>query len=145
MNTKPPIATLTPASCAEWRGPGCWPRPVWLASKPPARMALRRCSTRWRNCACPPTWRRPWPPGPRPPAADFFAHLSRTDRRNLLQWLVLARRPDTRQRRLTASADLAARQQRPTQFDPRRRPAPGPRDGYPARRAGRASTYPGGQ
>ena len=58
-----------------------------------------------------------------PPAAGFFATLSRTDRRNLLQWLVLARRPDTRQRRIAAIAELAARQQKPTQFNGRRRVA----------------------
>jgi len=58
-----------------------------------------------------------------PPAAAFFASLSRTDRRNLLQWLVLARRPATRQRRLAAIAELAARQQKPTQFGGRRRAA----------------------
>jgi uncharacterized protein YdeI (YjbR/CyaY-like superfamily) len=58
-----------------------------------------------------------------PPAMAFFASLSRTDRRNLLQWLVLARRADTRQRRLAAIAELAARQQKPTQFGGRRRAA----------------------
>jgi uncharacterized protein YdeI (YjbR/CyaY-like superfamily) len=39
-----------------------------------------------------------------PPAPAFFASLSRTDRRNLRQWLVLARRSDTRQRCLAAIA-----------------------------------------
>jgi uncharacterized protein YdeI (YjbR/CyaY-like superfamily) len=51
------------------------------------------------------------------PAADsYFASLSRTDRRNLLQWLVLARRPETRQRRLAEIVTLAAQQQKPAQF-----------------------------
>jgi uncharacterized protein YdeI (YjbR/CyaY-like superfamily) len=51
------------------------------------------------------------------PAADnYFASLSRTDRRNMLQWLVLARRPETRQRRLAEIVILAAQQQKPTQF-----------------------------
>jgi uncharacterized protein YdeI (YjbR/CyaY-like superfamily) len=51
------------------------------------------------------------------PAADnYFASLSRTDRRNLLQWLVLARRPETRQRRLAEIVALAAQQQKPAQF-----------------------------
>lgn len=58
-----------------------------------------------------------------PPAADFFARLGRTDQRNLLQWLVLARRPATRQRRIAAIAELAVRQQRPTQFGTRRKAA----------------------
>lgn len=58
-----------------------------------------------------------------PPAEVFFASLSRTDRCNLLQWLVLARRADTRQHRLAAIAELAARQQKPTQFGSRRRAA----------------------
>lgn len=49
-----------------------------------------------------------------PPAAAFFASLRRTDRRNLLQWLVLAHRLDTRQRRVAAIAELTARQQKPT-------------------------------
>ena len=51
------------------------------------------------------------------PAADsYFASLSRTDRRNLLQWLVLARRPETRQRRLAEIVTLAAQQLKPAQF-----------------------------
>jgi uncharacterized protein YdeI (YjbR/CyaY-like superfamily) len=51
-----------------------------------------------------------------PLADSYFASLSRTDRRNLLQWLVMARRPETRQRRLAEIAALAAQQQRPAQF-----------------------------
>ena len=51
------------------------------------------------------------------PAADsYFASLSRTDRRNLLHWLVLARRLETRQRRLTEIVTLAAQQRKPAQF-----------------------------
>jgi uncharacterized protein YdeI (YjbR/CyaY-like superfamily) len=51
------------------------------------------------------------------PAADtYFAGLSRTDRRNMLQWLVLARRPETRQRRLAEIVTAAAQQQKPAQF-----------------------------
>jgi hypothetical protein len=34
----------------------------------------------------------------------------------LLQWLVLTRRPETRQRRLTEIVKLAAQQQKPAQF-----------------------------
>jgi uncharacterized protein YdeI (YjbR/CyaY-like superfamily) len=51
-----------------------------------------------------------------PLADSYFASLSRTDRRNLLQWLVLARRPETRQRRLTEIVALAAQQKKPAQF-----------------------------
>jgi uncharacterized protein YdeI (YjbR/CyaY-like superfamily) len=51
-----------------------------------------------------------------PLADSYFASLSRTDRRNLLQWLVLARRPETRQRRLAEIVALAAQQQKPAQF-----------------------------
>jgi uncharacterized protein YdeI (YjbR/CyaY-like superfamily) len=51
-----------------------------------------------------------------PLAESYFAGLSRTDRRNLLQWLVLARRPETRQRRLAEIVALAAQQQKPAQF-----------------------------
>ena len=52
----------------------------------------------------------------RPPAASFFESLSRTDRRNMLQWLVLAKRPATRQKRIAEIVDLAAQQLKPTQF-----------------------------
>ena len=51
-----------------------------------------------------------------PAAGSYFAGLSRTDRRNLLQWLVLARRPETRQRRLAEIVTLAAQQLKPVQF-----------------------------
>jgi len=55
-----------------------------------------------------------------PAAGAYFAGLSRTDRRNLLQWLVLAKRPDTRQRRLAEIVTLAAQQQKPAQFGGRK-------------------------
>jgi uncharacterized protein YdeI (YjbR/CyaY-like superfamily) len=55
-----------------------------------------------------------------PAAESYFASLSRTDRRNLLQWLVLARRPETRQRRLAEIVTLAAQQQKPAQFQGKR-------------------------
>ena len=51
-----------------------------------------------------------------PVADSYFASLSRTNRRNLLQWLVLARRPETRQRRLAEIVTLAAQQLKPAQF-----------------------------
>jgi len=55
-----------------------------------------------------------------PAAESYFASLSRTDRRNLLQWLVLARRPETRQRRLAEIVALAAQGQKPAQFSGRK-------------------------
>jgi uncharacterized protein YdeI (YjbR/CyaY-like superfamily) len=58
-----------------------------------------------------------------PPAEAFFAGLSRTDQRNLLQWRVLACRAHTRRHRFAAIAKLAAQQQKPTQFDGWRRAA----------------------
>ena len=57
-----------------------------------------------------------------PLAARYFERLSRTDRRNILQWLVLAKRPATRQKRIAEIVALAAQQLKPAQF--RRRPGP---------------------
>lgn len=51
-----------------------------------------------------------------PLAASFFESLSRTDRRNMLHWLVLAKRPATRQQRIAEIVDLAAQQLKPAQF-----------------------------
>lgn len=51
-----------------------------------------------------------------PLATGYFAGLSRTDRRNMLQWLALARRPETRQRRVAEIATRAAQQSKPVQF-----------------------------
>jgi len=58
-----------------------------------------------------------------PLAASYFESLSRTDKRNILQWLMLAKRPATRQQRLAEIVDLAAQQLKPAQF----RSRPGPR------------------
>jgi len=52
----------------------------------------------------------------RPNANRYFASLSRTDKRNLLQWLVLAKRPATRQSRITEIVELADQQLKPKQF-----------------------------
>lgn len=52
----------------------------------------------------------------RPLAASYFASLSRSDKRNILQWLVLAKRPETRQKRIAEIAELAAQQLKPKQF-----------------------------
>lgn len=52
----------------------------------------------------------------RPLAASYFENLSRTDKRSLLQWLALAKRPATRQKRIAEIVDLAAQQRKPAQF-----------------------------
>ncbi|MBC6994769.1 YdeI/OmpD-associated family protein [Neolewinella lacunae] len=51
-----------------------------------------------------------------PRAQGYFRGLSRTDQRNILQWLVLAKRPETRKKRITEIAELAHQQQKPKQF-----------------------------
>lgn len=52
----------------------------------------------------------------RPNAHRYFGSLSRTDKRNLLQWLVLAKRPATRQNRIAEIVALADQQLKPKQF-----------------------------
>lgn len=52
----------------------------------------------------------------RPGAREFFESLSKSMRKSILQWLVLAKRPETRQKRLTEIASLAALKQKPKQF-----------------------------
>jgi len=49
----------------------------------------------------------------RPEAENFYHHLSRSDKRNLLQWLVLAKKPETRQKRIRELVELAALNQKP--------------------------------
>lgn len=49
----------------------------------------------------------------RPNANSFFLSLSKSDRRNILQWLVLAKRPETRQKRITEIVELADQNQKP--------------------------------
>lgn len=51
-----------------------------------------------------------------PEAREYFIGLSKSDRRNILQWLVLARRPETRQNRINEIAELAAQKLKPKQF-----------------------------
>ncbi|MBK9256535.1 MAG: YdeI/OmpD-associated family protein [Saprospiraceae bacterium] len=52
----------------------------------------------------------------KPNAKNYFLRLSRSDKRNILQWLVLAKRPETRKSRITEIADLANQNQKPKQF-----------------------------
>lgn len=49
-------------------------------------------------------------------AQDFFLSLSKSVRKSMLQWLVLAKRPETRQKRIEEIASLAAEKQKPKQF-----------------------------
>lgn len=43
----------------------------------------------------------------RPDARSYFSRLSRSDKKSILQWLILAKRPETRQKRITEIAELA--------------------------------------
>ncbi len=51
-----------------------------------------------------------------PVAREYFLSLSRSDKRNILQWLVLAKRPETRQNRIGEIVSLAAQRLKPKQF-----------------------------
>ena len=51
-----------------------------------------------------------------PDSKDYFLSLSRSDKRNILQWLVLAKRIETRQKRITEIVELAGQRQKPKQF-----------------------------
>jgi uncharacterized protein YdeI (YjbR/CyaY-like superfamily) len=52
----------------------------------------------------------------RPNAKEYFLSLSRSDKRNILQWLVLAKRLETRKKRITEIVELADKNQKPKQF-----------------------------
>jgi uncharacterized protein YdeI (YjbR/CyaY-like superfamily) len=52
----------------------------------------------------------------KPNTKDYFLNLSRSDKRNILQWLVLAKRAETRQNRINEIVTLAAEKQKPKQF-----------------------------
>lgn len=54
--------------------------------------------------------------GAKPASLDFFLSLSRSVRKSMLQWLVLAKRPETRQKRIKEIAELAAQKLKPKQF-----------------------------
>jgi uncharacterized protein YdeI (YjbR/CyaY-like superfamily) len=51
-----------------------------------------------------------------PEALDYFLGLSRSDKRNILQWLVLAKRQETKQKRINEIVSLAKLKQKPKQF-----------------------------
>jgi len=44
---------------------------------------------------------------------DFFLSLSKSVRKAILQWLVLAKLPETRQKRIAEIVELAAQKQKP--------------------------------
>lgn len=52
----------------------------------------------------------------KPGSKEYFLSLSKSVRKSILQWLVLARRPETRQKRITEIADLAAQKLKPKRF-----------------------------
>jgi uncharacterized protein YdeI (YjbR/CyaY-like superfamily) len=52
----------------------------------------------------------------KPTAKNYFLSLSRSDKRNILQWLVLAKRQETREKRINKIVELAAINQKPKQF-----------------------------
>jgi len=49
-------------------------------------------------------------------AKEYFVSLSRSDKRNILQWLVLAKRQETREKRIIEIVELADKKQKPKQF-----------------------------
>jgi uncharacterized protein YdeI (YjbR/CyaY-like superfamily) len=51
-----------------------------------------------------------------PQSKTYFLSLSRTDKRNILQWLTLAKRPETRQKRIAEIVQLASQSLKPKQF-----------------------------
>ena len=50
----------------------------------------------------------------KPFAKDFFLSLSKSARKAILQWLVLARRPETRNKRIIEIVELAGQKLKPT-------------------------------
>jgi uncharacterized protein YdeI (YjbR/CyaY-like superfamily) len=54
-----------------------------------------------------------------PPARQHWEAFPRSPRRAILEWIVQARRPETRARRIAQVAQYAARNERPPQFRPR--------------------------
>lgn len=49
-------------------------------------------------------------------AKDYFLNQSKSAKKSMLQWLLLARQPQTRQKRIEEIAACAAQQKRPKQF-----------------------------
>ncbi len=53
-----------------------------------------------------------------PPAADYFAAFPRSAKRGILEWIVQAKRPETRTKRIQETARLAAANIRTNQWRP---------------------------
>lgn len=51
-----------------------------------------------------------------PGSKDFFLSLSKSVRKAMLQWLVLAKQPETRQKRIKEIVELAAQKKKPNRF-----------------------------
>ena len=51
--------------------------------------------------------------GKKPNAKSYFMSLSKSDKKNILQWIVLAKRAETRQRRIVEIAEIAAQNLKP--------------------------------
>lgn len=49
-------------------------------------------------------------------AMDFFLSLSKTVKKGMLQWIIFAKRPETRQKRINEIVELADKRQKPKQF-----------------------------
>jgi len=52
----------------------------------------------------------------RPGSKEFFLGLSKSVKKSILQWVALAKRPETRQKRITEIATLASQKLKPKQF-----------------------------
>lgn len=52
----------------------------------------------------------------RPGSRAYFSGLSKSVKKMILQWVVLAKRPETRQKRIDEIAELAGQQMKPKQF-----------------------------
>ena len=52
----------------------------------------------------------------KPGSKDFFLSLSKSVKKAILQWLVLAKLPETRQKRMSEIAELASQKLKPKQF-----------------------------
>lgn len=52
----------------------------------------------------------------KPGSIDYFLSLSRSDKKNILQWLALAKRSETRQKRIVEIVKLAGESQKPRLF-----------------------------
>lgn len=51
-----------------------------------------------------------------PNSKDYFLSLSRSDKRNILQWLTMAKRSETRMKRMEEIVELAGEKLKPKQF-----------------------------